>query len=149
MVSLGAIALSGCTGQVDEQQSTPFRGFERVGEVGEYGVWYDQGAESGLSNVLIADGRKRLLSCLGDPLLICNDGGRADGRLIIVIGTEETASVKVDFAGEELELELMAEPENEENTPPVFAGYAPPWEGEDFYWNLYGYDANGEEIWDR
>ena len=149
MFGATAMLLTGCTGQADDQDSTPFRGFERVGEVGEYGVWYDQGAETGLSNVIIADERHRLVSCLGEPVLICYDNNREGGQLIVVIAEEETASVTVDFAGEDIELELMDEPENEDNTPPVFTGQAPPFDGESFSWNFYGYDADGEELWTR
>lgn len=144
-----AMLLTGCTGEVDNQDSTPFRGFERVGEVGEYGVWYDRGAETGLSNVIIADGTHRLVSCLGEPVLICYDSNREGGQLILVIAAEETESVTVDFAGEDVELELMGEPENEDDTPPVFAGQAPPFDGENFSWSFYGYGADGEELWTR
>lgn len=149
MFSACAIALTGCTGEVDNRDSTPFRGFERVGEVNDYTVWYDRGAESGLSNVLIADGNHRLVSCLGEPLLICYDSNRSGGQLIIVIATEDTESVTVDFAGEDVELALMDDPENKEDAPPIFAGQAPPFDGDGFSWTFYGYDADGEELWTR
>lgn len=141
--------LTGCTGQADLPQE-PFIGFENVGELGEFDIYYDKGAESGMSDVIIAEGNHRVFSCLGEPLLICYDDN-PDGELIIVIAEEGTEQTILDYNGEEIEMQKAEAPQNVDDAPPVFVTQAPP-NGEDtegFSWSWRGLDANGEELWTK
>ena len=142
------LLLAGCTGSVQSAPTSPFRGFEQVGELdGGQTVWHAHGSESGNTNVLIAEGNVRQVSCLGEPRLICFDDNRATGQLVAVIAPEGTEQILVDFAGEEVELSLMKSPETFETSVAVFAGQMPPFEGDGFSWTFRGLDAAGEEIW--
>ena len=145
----GLAVLTGCTGQADLPQS-PFVGFENVGQLGDYDIYYDKGAESGMNDVIIADGSHRVLSCLGQPLNICYDGN-PEGELIIVIAEEGTETTMLDYNGEEIEMQKTEAPEHVDDAPPVFVTQAPP-KGEDtegFSWSWKGLDANGEELWTK
>lgn len=144
-------ALTGCVGQA-EYATEPFIGFEEVGSIDEtYDVYYDKGGESGLHDVMIAEGDHRMFSCLGEPLQICYDGGSEGvGELIIVIAEEGTEQVLVDYNGHELELQKTEAPEDIEEPAPIFVGQAPVLEDrEGFSWSWKGLDADGEELWTR
>lgn len=142
------LALTGCTGSVETDPASPFRGFDRVGELDSgLTVWHAHGSETGSTNVIIADGNLRVLSCLGEPRVICYDDERATGQLVTVIAPEGTERIVVDFAGEEVELGAMSDPTSFDDPAVVFAGQMPAWDGEGFSWKFIGYDAAGEELW--
>ena len=149
-IGAGALLLTGCTGSASTDTTSPFRGFENVGEL-ETGqtVWYDKGSESGMSNVIIAEDYLRVLSCLGEPTLICNNNKRAEGQLMAIIAEEGTERLVVTYAGEEVELQRMATPEHTDEPALVFAGKMPPFTGDNFSWSFKGYNADGEEVWSK
>ncbi|MGO1392960.1 hypothetical protein [Agrococcus casei] len=144
-------ALTGCAGQAD-YATEPFIGFEPVGSIDEtYDVYYDKGTESGMHDVIIAEGDHRVLSCLGEPVLICYDGDKSgEGELIIVIAEEGTETTILDYNGEEIEMQKTETPADIESPAPVFVTQAPVLEDrEGFSWSWRGLDANGEELWTK
>ena len=143
------MALTGCMGQT-ELQTEPFIGFENVGTIEGLDVYYDKGSESGMSDIIIADGERRVLACLGEPLLICYDGN-PEGELIIVIAEEGTEQTILDYNGEEIEMMKTEVPADTDEAPPVFVAKAPPKDedADGFSWSWRGLDANGEELWTK
>lgn len=128
-----SLALAGCA-SAEPESAEPIgpNGYTLAGSFDDGStLWWDGGAESGLTDLMLEDADGRMFaSCLGAGPLLCV-GGTDEARGALVIGPAGSERAVMHWYGQDVELQRGES--TPEDAPPVFAGVMPPVPAEGTY----------------
>lgn len=139
-----SLALAGCASAEPESAAPEGpNGYSLAGTFDDGSMlWWDGGAESGLTDLILEDADGRMFaSCLGTGPLLCV-GGTDEARGALVIAPAGAERAVMHWYGQDVELERGESPSD---APPVFAGVMPPVAAEGSY-TVEVFDAAGAVV---